>query len=217
MKPRSDIYGVRIDITGNRYGHLVVIGRDFSTRKNYWICKCDCGNTKSIFRGHITSGKITDCGCRRKEKVKKIHGESNTRLFHIWIGMHTRCNNPHCKCYPDYGGRGVSICDEWENYITFRNWSLAHRYNDILTIDRIDNNGNYCPENCRWVDAKTQSNNRRSNHYLSFNGERHTIREWEIIKLFPKGLIEGRLRCGGTIEKILTTPVKGKNPTGRDA
>ena len=200
------------DITGLRAGKLVVVERDRTTQKNFWIVKCDCGKVKSYFRGHLTAGRVDNCGCSTTEKrsqSRKTHGETNTRLFKIWNGMVNRCTNKNNQSYKNYGGRGIQICQEWlDKYENFRDWALAHEYSEKLSIDRIDNNGSYSPENCRWVTQKEQANNTRCNHIISFNGESHTVAEWSKIINFPRWTIINRIKYGWSIEKILTTHVE---------
>ena len=142
-----------------------------------WVCKCDCGNTKVINGNNLRQGKSTTCGCSLRK-----HGMRNTRLWNIWDGMMKRCYNPKHMWYKRYGGRGITICDEWlDDHGAFFSWALANGYADHLTLDRIDVNGNYCPENCRWVDMKTQHNNRSNNCIVAINGVEKTIAEWASI------------------------------------
>jgi hypothetical protein len=200
------------DITGMRIGSLIVIGRDKTKDRNYWLVRCDCGNIKSIFRGHLVAGRIDNCGCKtfaKRQKVKQTHGESKSRLFKIWIGMHTRCYNKTAKSYEVYGGRGIKICSEWMNdYTVFRDWALSSGYDEQKSIDRIDVNGDYDPSNCRWVDQTVQANNTTKNHRIFYNGKSHTLAEWARIKGFPVWTIQNRMKYGWSIEKIMETPVK---------
>jgi len=151
------------------------------------------------------------CGCFWYETVPSInheknvrHGETKTRLHRIWSNLRFRCNNPSCYRYKDYGGRGIKVCQEWSDYETFRDWALNNGYSDELTIDRIDVNGNYEPSNCRWVDSKTQSNNMRVNHKITYNGETHTIAEWSRITGIGWTTIRYRIKSDWPIEKALT-------------
>ncbi len=166
-----------IDLTGQVFGRLTVIERVNLPTKYYavWLCKCSCGNLKEVRACHLKSGAISSCGCYHKEmvsKVRKTHGESRTRLYNTWRNMKSRCYWKRQKFYHLYGGRGITVCDEWKNsYETFREWALKHGYSVELTIDRIDVNGNYEPSNCRWVTQKDQCNNKTVNRIVEYRGE----------------------------------------------
>lgn len=162
--------------------------------------------------------KCSVASCFRKKskckgwKVERVgistHGETKTRLHKIWEAMRSRCCDKNHKHFGDYGGRGIHICEEWSDYIHFRNWALNNGYSEDLTIDRINVNGNYCPENCRWVTMKEQQNNKRTNRYISMNGETHTIAEWSEITGIKKTTLRERLNSGWSVEKSLNAPVK---------
>lgn len=173
----------KIDLVGKRFGKLVVIKPIITENKNRaWECVCDCGNTKVILGCNLTGGKSNSCGCARVDSMKKImttHGGSGTKLYSIFKGMFQRCYNEKNPAYHYYGGKGVKICSEWkDNFSNFREWSLLNGYNETNTIDRINPNGDYCPENCRWVSMQVQQNNKLNSAFLIIDGEKLTVSEW---------------------------------------
>lgn len=204
------------DLTGQKFGKLTVIKRVENSKWNEtrWLCKCECGNETIVNYGKLAYKHTTSCGCYAKElfinNVSK-HNLRKTRLYNIWANMKQRCFNKNNKFYNRYGGRGITICNEWENdFKNFYDWSIKNGYKDNLTIDRINNDGNYEPANCRWVDNKTQSNNRNNNVILEYNNEKHNIKEWCEIMNITKSALNHRLKRGWDLEKALTTPQRNR-------
>lgn len=207
--------GKFIDLTGQRFGKWTVVKRLENNKNNkaMWLCRCDCGTEKAVLGESLKSRKSQNCGCGRKESVaarnrKNRKYECRGRLYHIWTGIKQRCFNPNEPAYPRYGGRGIVVCDEWkDNFGVFRTWAFASGYNDDLSLDRIDNNGNYEPSNCRWATGVEQNNNRRNNYLITYNGETHTMPEWARITGICYGTLKTRIRKGWSPERALTTPV----------
>lgn len=175
-----------------RFGRLTAIGIDYGRggRKTYWTCQCDCGNVKSVRSDSLLDGSIRSCGCLKREQDEKnlsheTHNLSKTRLYEIWSGIKARCFNKNNARWNRYGGRGITVCKEWnDDFKAFYDWANAYGYRNNLTIDRIDNDGDYSPENCRWVDNRTQCRNRSSNINIKIGNSTRTLTEWcEIFNL----------------------------------
>lgn len=205
-----------IDMTGERYGYLTVIerGKDYVFKGNRhtttWICRCDCGNTTRTTRTNLITGKAKSCGCK-SPRFNEKHGECGTRLYKIWASMKQRCENKNHIYYDSYGGRGISVCQPWQEFQAFYNWAINNGYCDDLTLDRINVNGNYEPSNCRWATEKEQGRNRRDNHFLTFNGETHVISEWSEITGINRETLFSRIRAGRKTEDILTIRPSKRN------
>lgn len=182
-----------------RFGKLTVAGRgedrvsSSGRRRVMWDCVCDCGNVVTVNPDNLHSGRQRSCGCLQREEAGarlRTHGESKTKLYGIWSSMKARCYNKNTVAYKDYGGRGIEMCDEWKHdYDAFRKWALENGYRDDASIDRVDNDLGYSPENCEWVTGVAQANNRRSNRVYTVDGETHNLTEWAHIKgINPKTL-----------------------------
>lgn len=171
------------DITGTTFGRLFVIEQTSNMgEKTMYLCKCSCGNTTIVNRGNLVSGATTSCECYRKEKTSKlnrIHGEHGTRLYRCWRNMIDRCTNKNNKEYKNYGGRDIFVCEQWLlSFESFYQWATSNGYSEELTIERIDVNGNYCPENCTWIELNKQAKNRTNNHRITFDGETMILSDW---------------------------------------
>lgn len=200
-----------VDLTGQKFGKLTVV--EIAYRKNkriFWKCLCDCGNYSYVDGGNLKSGHTSSCGCLQKELgLAPSHHLRFHRLYNIWSLMKKRCINSTDKLFSYYGGRGIKICDEWKNdFKVFYDWAMASGYQENLTIDRIDVNGNYEPNNCRWITQKEQVRNIRSNHLITYNNETHCIAEWAELYSLPYRTFWKRLKKGWNFEKALLTPVK---------
>lgn len=209
---------MRTDLTNKRFGRLLVV--KFVGKGKHgepmWECLCDCGNIKNVSTGHLANGDTRSCGCfynETRHAINAIHGESKSRLYKIWAGIKSRCYDKQSRSYHKYGQRGIVVCQEWrDSYESFKAWSVANGYTEELTLDRKDNDGNYCPENCRWATQKEQQNNRRNNHLLTYDGETLTVSQWNEKLGFPKGTISQRLnKLGWSVEKALTTKIKQRS------
>lgn len=165
------------DLTGKRFGKLVVIGQD--TKQYYWLCKCDCGNTTSVNGAKLNNGHTKSCGClvaETFEKYRTKHNGKHTRLYRIWCAMKDRCYGSGENNTKNYSERGITVCDEWKNdFVAFRDWAIANGYRNDLTLDRKNNDDGYFPGNCRWVTMIEQANNKRSNHFIIYDGEMMTM------------------------------------------
>lgn len=196
------------DYTGLKSGRLTVIGFSHKTPTNhvYVKCKCECGKEIVVRASCILRQTTKSCGCYALEKNKERstkHGMYGTRLYSIWAGMRRRCYDPKVDAYKYYGARGITYCEEWDNFKHFYKWAMENGYKDNLTIDRIDFNGNYCPENCRWVDNLAQARNRGDNKRVTFNGITLCLSEWaEKFKINYETFLS-RLRRGYSFEEAL--------------
>lgn len=204
--------GRTIDITGNRYGRLVVIERENEKikKEKRWLCKCDCGNYIYTYGYCLKNGHTKSCGClldeaRHDKNIirHKTHGMTNTRIYKEWMRIRYRCT-PRCHYRKDYYDRGIQVCNEWEkSFESFYEWSIKNGYSDDLTIDRIDNDKGYAPDNCRWVDMKAQANNRRSNVMVTINGDTMTVSQWCDKLGVPQWSVKNRVSRGKTHKEAI--------------
>lgn len=214
--PTSD---VRIP-KGAKFGMLTVVdvGRTVAKRK-ISLCQCECGTYTVVQNCHLMSGHTTNCGCKHLvedvEKKKAREKKYSHPLYKAWDSVKYRCNNPNACQYHNYGARGIKVCQEWEHsYKSFHDWSIANGWKRGLSIDRIDNDGNYEPSNCRWTDTPTQGRNRRTNVLLTYKGQTKTVAEWaEITGLYYTTIIE-RIRKGWSAEETIETPKRAYNRGG---
>ena len=198
------------DLTGKRYGRLLVLGRDFTPRhtKNkrvWWACLCDCGGTVSVVSLRLKLGQTRSCGCLLKE-IKTTHGMTGTPTYKVWDGMIQRCNNPLDANYNNYGGRGIKVCERWHEFKNFVA-DMGVRPNN-LELDRNDNAKGYSPDNCSWVTRKENCRNTRHNRYLTYKGETRCLSEWAEITGITVTAIRARRGRQWSIEKTLSTPVQ---------
>lgn len=211
------------DLTGQRFGRLIVLYRDENKqvyKRSYWICQCDCGNLKSVRSDSLTGGVINSCNCILKEKVTErakvlnlTHGRSKTPLYRLWKHMTQRCYNPTDASYKNYGGRGITVCEDWRsNFEAFETWALitGYVYNQGLSIDRIDNNDNYCPENCRWANKLQQNRNTRFTLRITHEGVEYAFNDFvELMGIVSCQTAHSRVKYGWPKYEAATYP-KGK-------
>ena len=196
-----------LDLTNKRFNRLLVLERTKNKgKKTAWKCLCDCGNIVYVETTNLTSNRTKSCGCLKMEKLiqrSTTHNQRHTKLYEVWKTMKQRCFNPNNQSFHRYGGRGISVCEEWKNsFSSFYEWSIKNEYKEGFSIDRIDNNGDYCPKNCRWADKLTQANNTRTNKYISFQGEVKTLAQWSRILNIPYKKLQSQLQ-NKTLEEII--------------
>lgn len=189
---------LRKDLMGRKFNSWTVIGfSHVSGGKSYWKCQCECGTTAIKRVNQLTQGISKDCGCSKAFKLQNIKNSNkelkmNTRISSIWYGMHDRCQNPNHSKYHNYGGRGIKICEEWYDFNNFYQWAISNGYAKNLELDRIDVDGNYSPDNCRWITHKKQCDNKRNTLYITVNGATHTINEWSKITGIKRNTLMSR-------------------------
>lgn len=217
----------KVDYTGMKINYLTVIryipaneragySKDKDTRR--WLCKCVCGKYVRVRSDQLKDKRINSCGCmagKLSGEKHKTHGMKNTRLYRIWHNMKYRCENKSSKDYSRYGERGISVCDEWErDFLCFYKWAMKSGYKENLSLDRINNNSGYSPENCRWADGQEQCRNRRNNVLVAYNGETKSIAEWCDLLKFDRALAYHRYARGWTGKEIFETKPKNNKRKG---
>lgn len=198
-----------LDLTNKRFGALVAIKTTSRNKRGerIWMCKCDCGKTTYVIAGSLASGNTKSCGCVGSRKIRQRnyrHGMAKTRIYNIWLRMRQRCSDDKCLEYNLYGGRGITVCNEWMDFEQFHNWAISNGYKENLTIDRIDVNGNYEADNCRWATRLQQANNKSTNHVIEYNGESKTLAEWSRETGIGSSLIRWRLKQGWDLKDVFT-------------
>lgn len=185
-----------VDITGKTFGQWTVLNTSGLSGKNYLIrCRCSCGTIKDVFKGNVVSGKSVSCGCKRNEETRKretVHGMSKTLTYKTWASMINRCTNSNESCFKFYGGRGIRVCERWMDFVNFYN-DMGEKPNGF-SLDRIDPNGNYELNNCRWVSIKVQQRNKRNTVRAFFNGTSKSVAEWCEAFGIPYKLIISRMK-----------------------
>lgn len=202
-----------INLMGLSFGRLTVIDRVENDKdgNSRWLCKCECGKQKVILGRSLRKGATKSCGCLLSEASKKRmsalltkHGMAGSKLYRVYSAMRERCEKPSSPEYHRYGGRGITVCEEWKkSRASFFEWAVQNGYKEGLQIDRINNDGNYEPSNCRWVTNIENCNNTSRNIFLEYNGERHTLSEWARIRSIPVSTLYTRYHTGKTPAEIL--------------
>lgn len=201
------------DLTGQRFTRWTVLSPATGSHHNqrHWSCQCDCGVTRDVHHGNLTSGKSTSCGCRQRERAieaSTTHGRSrhhsSCSSYCLWAGMIQRCTNPNHTAYRNYGGRGVSVCERWRSYENF--FADMGPRPDGMTLDRIDNELSYSPTNCRWATRGEQNSNKSNNRLLHHDGIQLSIAQWAARKNLRPYTLYSRLRRGWSPAEAIETP-----------
>ena len=195
------------NLTGERFERLTALDVVHENNRRKWLCLCDCGNYTNVETAKLKNGETKSCGCLRAETTKRLkskHNMKNTKIYRTWRNMKTRCFNPNDEFFEDYGGRGITVCDEWsDDFRTFAKWAFDNGYDESLTIERIDNNGDYEPSNCKWATLLEQGRNKRNNNWLSIDGKEKTLSEWARESNIPLSTLANRVYRGEEGKKLL--------------
>lgn len=201
-------FGPKVDLAGKRFGRLIAVAWAGTGR---WMCMCDCGSEIAVATNSLTHGNTRSCGCLASDQLRDRntkHGFCGTRIYGIWNRMRQRCSDSNATDYERYGGRGIRVCAEWNDFRIFYEWAMANGYRDDLTIDRTDNDGNYNPDNCRWATRRQQANNKRNSRRITFHGKTKTLAGWSRALAIDHSLLRYRL-ARWDIERAFITPVGG--------
>ena len=221
---RSD--GFHKDLSGQKFGKLTAIRyipiKDRENKRRNWLCLCECGNYTQVSGDKLISGHTKSCGCAVVEHISNVNRKYeyvSKRLYSVYKSMMNRCYNPKDREYKNYGGRGITVCDEWNSeygYDAFSKWALNESNYDVnadrgqCTLDRVDIDKGYSPYNCRWITNKEQQNNKRTNHLIEYKGETHNVTEWAHILGFTVAKMRYHIKMGRTIQQIIDNfPNKG--------
>ena len=204
-----------VNLIGQVFGRLTVVSRNGSCGGHAcWLCRCFCGNEKTVIAGHLKSGHTTSCGCVRREVASQrasqatTHAMSKSSEFNIWVRMKQRCHNPKSAAFENYGARGIRVCDRWRYSFELFFADMGTRPSSAHSLDRIDNNGNYEPSNCRWATAREQARNSRTAIRITYKGESRLLIEWaEDLGVEPATLRE-RMRRGWSSTRVIEQPVR---------
>lgn len=205
-----------IDLSGERFGSLVTLKRVENNKNNdvQWLCQCDCGKTLIVTTQSLRNGRTKSCGCYKQkcvENMKTCDGESDTKLHRVWCNIKTRCTNPNYDKYKYYGGKGVKMCDEWQHsFLAFKKWCYENGWDESLEIDRIDNNGDYSPDNCRCITHKANCRNRSTSRKYEIDGIEMCLSEIAERYCISEKTIRYRLNCGLSPVEAVTKPIISK-------
>jgi hypothetical protein len=200
----------RTDLSNQVFTRLTAVSFLSLNGRGYWLCECECGNKSRVPANRLLSGRVKSCGCLKAERIAKgtnlQHGLSYTSTHAVWASMKSRCTNRNQRCYPRYGGRGISVCERWLSFVNF--YADMGDKPDGMSLDRIDPNGNYEPSNCRWATKYTQANNTRTNRFLHFNGETRSVADWgRHLGISAKAISDRINKHKWTVERALSTPL----------
>lgn len=208
-----------LDLSGRKFGRLTCI-KDVGRAKGsnvLWLCKCECGNESIVRSGKLMNGHTQSCGCLQKERCITTHTThslsrdqkgNRSKLYHVWDGIKQRCSNPKSTFYQDYGGRGILVCEEWNDYPNFHEWATGNGYREGLTIERKDVNKGYSPDNCCWITRLQQSRNKRNSCKLTFRGKTKLLIDWAQEIGVDSAALRLRMKRGWSVEKTLTQPLR---------